>query len=335
MTSTLHDDLLVYDGLVLTSGGREELELMRAGGLTGANFTCSVWEGFRPTMERIARWKMSLAKNADIARPVLTAADLRAAKREGRVGVVLGWQNSSAIEDQLPFIQLFHDVGVRVVQLTYNTQNLVGAGCYEERDSGLTGFGREMVDELNRIRMLIDLSHVGPATSEEAIAHSRLPVCYSHVAASALKDHPRNKSDAQLRRIADKGGFVGATFFTSFLRRGAEATLDDFLDVVEHMVGVAGEEHVGFGTDVRRRYESWSVYWEENDPANPPYWTHDKGYARPLASFIQSRYPTGFTDYSSYPAITAAMEARGWTQTRIRRIMGENWFRFLGDVWGG
>ncbi len=332
--SDLHPDLLVFDGLVLTSGGRRELELMRAGGLTGANFTCSEWEGFRPTMERIARWKMSLAANADLARPVLTAADLRAAKREGRIGVVLGWQNASAIEDQIPFIQLFHDVGVRVVQLTYNTQNLIGCGCYEARDSGLTGFGHEVVAELNRVRMLIDLSHVGPKTSEEAIAASRLPVCYSHVAARALKDHPRNKSDGQLRAIAEKGGFVGVTFFTTFLARGMDATLDDFLDVIEHIIGVVGEEGVGFGTDARQRYEAWSIYWEDYTEADPPYWTHDKGYARQLTTFAPQRRPAAFVDYASYGALTAAMEARGWPESRIRRVMGENWVRFLGDVWG-
>ncbi len=330
----LHRDLIVFDGLVLTSGGRPELELMRTGGLTAANFTCSVWEGFRPTMERIARWKMSLAENADIAMPVLRAEDIRTAKREGKIGVVLGWQNSSAIEDQIPFLSLFHDVGVRIVQLTYNTQNFVGSGCFETRDSGLSDFGREVVDELNRLRMLIDLSHVGPQTSEDAIAHSKAPVCYSHVASSALKEHPRNKTDAQLRRIADRGGFIGATFFTSFLRRGADATLEDFLEVVEHIVGVAGEENVGFGTDARKNYEAWSIYWKESDPANPPYWSHDKGYARPLTTFIPKRRPEGFTDYGSYPNVTAAMEARGWPRSRIERIMGENWVRFLGQVWG-
>lgn len=334
MTSALHQDLTVFDGLVLTSGGREELELMRAGGLTAANFTCSVWEGFRPTMERIARWKMSLTENADLARLALTAADIEAAKREGRIAVVLGWQNTAAIEDQIPFLELFRDVGVRVVQLTYNTQNLVGSGCYESRDSGLSDFGREVVAELNRLRILIDLSHVGPQTSQDALTCSRQPVCYSHVAARALKDHPRNKTDAELRRMADAGGFIGATFFTSFLRRGEEATLDDFLEVIEHIIGVAGEESVGFGTDSRRRYESWSIYWKESDPADPPYWTHDKGYARQLTRFIPRRAPIGYADYSSYPAITAAMEARGWPETRIRRVMGENWVRFLREVWG-
>lgn len=334
MSQSLHPDLIVFDGLILTSGGRPELELMRAGGLTAANVTCSVWEGFRSTMERIARWKMSFLENADVVRPVFRAGDIRAAKAEGRMGVVLGWQNTSAIEDQIPFLELFHDAGVRIVQLTYNTQNLVGAGCYESRDAGLSDFGREVVDELNRLRMVIDLSHVGPVTSEDAITHSRLPVCYSHTASRALKDHPRNKSDEQLRRIADRGGFVGATFFTSFLRRGAAATLDDFLEVIEHMINVIGEENVGFGTDTRKGYGAWSIYWDEAELADPPYFSRDKGYARELTTFLAQKRPAGFADYSSYPAITAAMERRGWTETRIRRVMGENWVRFLGEVWG-
>ena len=330
----LHNELTVFDGLVLTSGRRPQLEQMRRGGLTAANVTCSVWEGFRPTIERVAEWKRSFRDNSDLILPVLNVDDIARAKAAGKIGIVLGWQNISAIEDQIPFITIFHDLGIRIVQLTYNTQNLVGGGCYESRDSGLTDFGREVVDELNRVRMLIDLSHVGPKTSAETIAYSKLPVCYSHVAALALKDHPRNKSDEQLRAIAERGGFIGATCFTPFLARGVESTLDDFVDVIEHMVNVVGEANVGFGTDMRQNYESWSIYWSEDDPVSPKYWAHDKGYARQLAKFLPVRYPEGFRDYTSYPLLTAALERRGWPESRIRGVMGENWVRFLGEVWG-
>lgn len=329
----LHRNLTVFDGLVLTAGDREQLEQMRDSGLTAANFTCSVWDGFRPTMERIARWKQCFVRNADLCMQVRTAADIRRAKAEGKVGVVLGWQNTSAIEDQIPFIRLFHDLGVRIAQLTYNTQTLVGCGCYESRDSGLSDFGRQVIDELNAVRMLIDLSHVGPVTSAETVAYSKQPVCYTHVASRALKDHPRNKTDAQLRDIVDRGGFVGATFFTSFLRRGAEATIDDCVEVLQHMIDVAGEDNVGFGTDIRVNYLTWSVYWTQDDSAMT-YWQNDKGYARELTAFHKVRYPGGLVDYSGYPRFTEAMARHGWPERRIRNVMGENWVRFLERVWG-
>ena len=334
MSTDLHADLTVFDGLVLTSGGRTDLEHMIRGGLTAANATCSVWEGFQGTMERIARWKRSFVANSDIAMQVLTAADIRRAKAENKVGIVLGWQNTSAIEDQLPFIQLFHDVGVRVAQLTYNTQNLLGCGCYESRDGGLSDFGREAIDEFNRVGILIDLSHVGTKTCADTIEHSKQPVCYTHVACSALKDHPRNKSDDQLRQIADKGGFIGATCYTPFLRRGPEATMDDFIEVAEHVINVAGEENVGFGTDVRQNYQTRSIYPdEEENPLVPDYWVKDKGYARRLVNFPARRYPAGYKDFTSYGLLTAAMEKHRWPEARIRRVMGENWVAFLGKVW--
>ncbi|MDO8278712.1 MAG: dipeptidase [Burkholderiaceae bacterium] len=334
MSPDLHQRLNVHDGLGITSGGRAELEQMVQGGLTSVNCTCSVWEGFRGTMERIARWKQSFVENADLALQVYKVSDIARAKAQGKVGIILGWQNTSAIEDQLPFIQIFHELGVRVVQLTYNTQNLLGTGCYESRDSGLSDFGREAIDEFNRVRMLIDLSHVGPKTSAETIAYSKLPVCYTHVAPRALKDHPRNKTDEELKFIVDRGGFIGLTFFVPFLHRGEAAGLEDFIEVVEHTINIVGEDRIGFGTDLRVNYPSWSIYWKEDSHVAPMYWAHDKGYARQLTRFTEIRYPGGFKDFTGYPMLTRAMEQRGWSESRIRKVMGDNWIRFLGEVWG-
>jgi membrane dipeptidase len=133
--------------------------------LTAANCTCSIWEGFADTMRNVAQWKRWFADNADLITPVRTAADIGRAKAAGKSGIILGFQNTSAFEDQLGYIELFKELGVGVVQITYNTQNLSGAGCYERRDTGLSGFGHEVVAEMNRVGILCDLSHVGAATS--------------------------------------------------------------------------------------------------------------------------------------------------------------------------
>src|SRR5262249_4223048 len=150
-------------------------------------------------------------------------SDIQRAKEEGKVGIILGWQNTSGIEDQLGYLQLFKELGVHVMQLTYNTQNLVGTGCYESRDSGLSDFGREVVDEMNRVGILVDLSHVGPKTSGEAILYSKKPVAFTHCCPAGLKKHPRNKTDEQLKLIADRGGFVGVTMYPWFLKRGNDS----------------------------------------------------------------------------------------------------------------
>jgi membrane dipeptidase len=175
---------------------------------------------------------------------------------------------------------LFKELGVGVVQLAYNTANSVGSGCYESHDGGLTDFGREVVYEMNRVGMLIDLSHVGAKTSEDAIHASKRPVAYSHCCPAALKDHPRNKTDAQLRQIADNGGFVGVTMFPPFLPRGAQSTIDDYLDVIDYTINVVGEEQVGIGTDFTQGHgESFFHYI-----------THDKGRYRKLVDFGGDRH---------------------------------------------
>ena len=199
--SHLHQNCIVIDGLVISNWSRDVFEQMHRGGLTAANCTCSIWEGFNDTMANIARWKKDLAENADILTQVHTAADISRAKEEGKVGIILGWQNTFAIEQNLDHLRLFRDLGVRVIQLTYNTQNLVGSGCWESRDSGLSDYGRDMIDLMNELGVLVDLSHVGDTTSNDAITHSKKPVAYTHCFPNALLDHPRNKSDEMLKKL--------------------------------------------------------------------------------------------------------------------------------------
>jgi membrane dipeptidase len=324
MTSTLHHDALVIDGLNISRWGPETFQAMHQGGLTAVNCTCCVWEGFVETMEAVAQWKQWFREYPDILTQVFSTADIRRARGNGRVGVILGWQNTSGFGDHLPYIQLFKELGVGIVQLAYNTANSVGSGCYESHDGGLTDFGREVVSEMNRVGMLIDLSHVGAKTSEDAIRASEKPVAYSHCCPAALKDHPRNKTDAQLKQISEHGGFVGVTMFPPFLRCGAESTIDDYLDAIEHTVNVVGEEQVGIGTDFTQGHgESFFHYI-----------THDKGHYRKLVDFGDIVMPKGIQRIEDFPNLTAMMERRGWNETRIRRVMGENWLRLLEDVWG-
>lgn len=225
--SKLHDQLIVIDGLNVSNFGRSVFEDMRKGGVTAANCTSCVWENFAETMRNFARWKAWFRDNADLITQVYTTQDIARAKREGKTGIILGWQNSSGIEDRIEYLPLFHELGLRIVQLTYNTQNWVGSGCYESRDSGLSDFGRDVLAEMNRLGILCDLSHVGAKTSEDAILASKQRVAYSHCLPAGLKAHPRNKSDEQLKFIADRNGFIGVTMFrpsSSAARRRPSST---------------------------------------------------------------------------------------------------------------
>lgn len=319
----LHNDAIVIDGLVIAKWDRELFEDMRRGGLTAANCTVSVWEGFQSTVNNIVAMNALIEQNADLVMKVRTTADIMSAKAAGKTGVLMGFQNANAFEDQLGYVQIFKDLGVGVVQMAYNTQNLVGTGCYE-RDGGLSGYGREVVAEMNRAGVMCDLSHVGAKTSEEVILASEKPVCYSHCLPSGLKDHPRNKSDAELKFIADHGGFVGVTMFTPFLKNGIHSTIDDYVEAIEYIFNLVGEDQIGIGTD----------FTQGQDQAFFEWLTHDKGYARHLTSFGKIINPEGIRTLGEFPNLTEALLRHGFSEHQVRKIMGENWVRVLGEVWG-
>ncbi|WP_425265946.1 dipeptidase [Chromobacterium haemolyticum] len=283
----------------------------------------SVWEGFHDTVNNIAEMKGLIREHGDLLTLVRGVEDIRRAKAEGRTGVILGFQNAHAFEDRLESIEAFADMGVRVVQLCYNTQNLIGTGCYE-RDGGLSGFGREVIAEMNRVGIMVDLSHVGGLTSREAILESKKPVCYSHCLPSGLKPHPRNKSDEELRFIADHGGFIGVTMFPPFLRRGIAATVDDYVEAMDYVIARVGEDCVGYGTDFTQGYDQAFFDWI----------THDKGRYRRLTDFGTILNPEGIRTIGETPNLTAAMQRAGWSESKIRKVLGENWLRVFGEVWG-
>ena len=324
MDKNLHKNSIVIDGLVVSNWSREVFADMRKGGLTAANCTCSVWEGIRGTLNNIAHWKCYFQTNKDLILQVKTSNDIYTAKKTNRTGIILGWQNTSGIEDHIDYLGIFKDLGVGIMQLTYNTQNLVGSGCYESHDSGLSDFGRDVVDEMNRLGILIDLSHVGAKTSDDAIRYSKKPVAYSHCLPSGLKDHPRNKTDEQLKFIADCGGFIGVTMFPPFLENGANSTIDDYVEAIDYVVNLVGEDCVGFGTDFTQDHDDSFFQWI----------THDKGSGRKLVEFGEISNPLGLQTLGEYPNLTEAMLRGGWSENKVRKIMGENWLRLLREVWG-
>jgi membrane dipeptidase len=324
MSSDLHAKSIVIDGLIISDFGRPVFEDMRRGGLTAANCTCCVWEGFTGTMRNVMRWKAWFREHGDIIRQVYTTADILKAKEEGKTGIILGWQNVTGIEDQIGYLGLFKELGIGIIQMAYNTQNLVGTGCYESKDGGLSDFGREVVAEMNRLGILCDLSHVGAKTSEDVILASRQPVAYSHCLPAGLKAHPRNKSDEQLKFIVDHGGFVGVTMFPPFLKRGAAANVDDYVEAIDYVINICGEGSVGVGTDFTQGYGQPFFDWI----------THDKGYARRLTDFGEVINPEGMRTIGEWPNLTAAMQRRGWTSQRIEGVIGANWLNLLRTVWG-
>ncbi|KJF71619.1 dipeptidase [Agrobacterium arsenijevicii] len=323
----LHNQAIVIDGLQTCQWSRSIFEDMRAGGLTAVNVSSVIWENFREGIGYVSEWKRFLRENDDLIRPVRTVADIHAAKAENRTGIIIGWQNTSPLEDKLDYVEIFKDLGVGIMQLTYNTQNYSGAGYLEENDSGLTGFGREVLGEMNRVGVLCDLSHVGDRTTADVIARSKAPVCISHVLPRALRDVKRNKPDELLKACAEKGGIIGISLFAPGLAAGNDATVEDYLDAMAYVIDLVGEDHVGIGTDFsqeRPRPGPWQLW------AN-----RDKGTARTLTEFatVKISKPKGIERIGEVPNITARMLARGWSETLVLKLLGQNWLRVLDAAW--
>lgn len=323
----LHNQAIVIDGLQTCQWSRSIFEDMRAGGLTAVNVSSVIWENFREGIGYVSEWKRFLRENDDLIRPVRTVADIHAAKAENKTGIIIGWQNTSPLEDRLDYVEIFRDLGVGIMQLTYNTQNYSGAGYLEENDSGLTGFGREVLGEMNRVGVLCDLSHVGDRTTADVIARSKAPVCISHVLPRALRDVKRNKPDELLKACAEKGGIIGISLFAPGLAAGNDATVEDYLDAMAYVIDLVGEDHVGIGTDFsqeRPRPGPWQLW------AN-----RDKGTARTLTEFatVKISKPKGIERIGEVPNITARMLARGWSETLVLKLLGQNWLRVLDVAW--
>jgi membrane dipeptidase len=322
----VYRDSIVFDGLNICNFSREIFEEWRAGGLTGVSVTCGLWENFRDSMLNVVQWKRWFEQHGDLIAQAYTTADIERAKRENRTAVVLSWQNTAGIEDRLEFLQLFSQLGVKIMQLTYNTQNYSGAGYTELRDSGLTGFGREVVDEMARVGIVCDLSHVGPQTSADVIEYAKKPPCFSHILPAGLKQHARNKSDELIRAIGARGGMVGLSQFGPHMRKGNESTIDDYVAAIEYVIGLAGEDNVGVGSDASQGHGRPSAFME--------WCNHDKGYARQLTPYGHDKVVKPLGDLKDRPLLADAMARAGWSDERMRKVLGGNWIAYLRRTWG-
>jgi membrane dipeptidase len=321
----LHSDALVIDGLNISHWSDEVVyRHLREGGITAINASVAVWEGTKQTLQNIGRFYRDFAVYSQYIRPVTSVADIHAAKREGKTGVILGFQNSSPIEEDLDLVEVFYRLGVRVIQITYNDLNFVGAGCYERKDVGLSQFGVDLVAEMNRLGMVVDLSHVGYKTTMDAIDVSKDPVWFSHANPMALKEHCRNKTDEQVKFLVSKGGVVGVNIFPPFLKKGYDSTLTDVIDIFDYWVQVAGIDHVSVGLDfTENQSEEW-FHWLM--------WGKRKGSTvTPLE--LPLKLPAGITRADEMPNLTEGLVGRGYSDEAVRKILGGNVLRLFERVW--
>ncbi len=320
--ATLHASALCLDGACPMVSPREldavHPELV-AGGVDAVLATVAAIEGFRETADVLGRW-LALERGGRagiaIARSV---GDIRRAHGDGETAITFHLQGGAPFEDNVDLVDVFHALGVRVVQLTYNHRNLIGDGCLEEANAGLSAFGRRVVERLNELRIAIDVTHVGEQTSLEAIALASAPVIASHSNARALCDSPRNLPDELIKAVVGTGGMVGLCGFPAFVSGGAEATLEQMLDHADYISELVGPEHIGLGLDFADEDEDDFVkYGYDPRYYPPPPWT----------------YPAGIGGFREWPNITAGLLTRGYSENEIRGILGENFLRVFATIWG-
>ncbi len=308
---------------------------VRASGVTAVNVTVNEVGNapgrFQETIAGFARVEHELAAHPDVFVKVLRGRDIELAKATGRMGLIFGFQDTSALEGDLARLALFYDLGLRISQPTYNRRNLMGDGCLEAADGGLSQLGREFIVEVNRLNMLLDLSHAGPKTIAEGIAASRAPMALTHTGCRALVDVPRNTHDSSLKALADRGGVAGI-YFMPFLRASGQPHAEDLIRHLEHAVDVCGEDHVGLGTDggitgpaLTPKYaERQRKFFEDRTKA---------GIAAPgEAADIYNLVPE-YNDPRRFRTLADDLARRGWTTARIEKVLGRNFARLFTEVW--
>jgi membrane dipeptidase len=274
-----------------------------------------------------------LNANPDRLVLVRSAADILKAKREQKLAWLLGTQDSSMVGPELARLAEMKKDGVMTVQLTYNNGNLAGDGSLEPRDGGLTKLGRATIERIEAEKLLLDLSHGGARTMAEATAHAKRPLVISHTGARALIDHPRNTADETIKAVADKGGVVGV-YFMPYLATNMHPVGADVIAHVEHVARVAGEDHVGIGTD----NGPLPTLLDAATRAKMDDWQRQRiklGIAAPGEAVGVYPYVADYNSIDRYRRFAANLRQRGWSEARLEKLMGGNFLRVYRDAWGG
>ena len=342
----LYQRAIVIDALSLPGGFEPGLDLyapltprmiedVRACGITAVNATFgavgNLPNAFEETFAVLAAAERELEAHPEVFLKVTRARHIEEAKASQRLGLIYGFQDGSMLGTDVNRVDLFYRFGVRVIQPTYNTRNLLGDGCLEAANAGLSTFGRQVIERMNALGILVDLSHCGQHTTADAIAASSQPVAITHTGCQALADRPRNKRDAELRALAQKGGVVGI-YFMPFLRMSGQPTSADAIAHLEHALNVCGEDHVGIGTDGLtsgievtpefREYFRKSVEKRRGLGVSAP--GEDENVFTFLPDLNTPRRLETFADQ---------LIARGHSETRIEKILGGNFARLFREVW--
>lgn len=324
MTETVASVPLI-DGLQYANWSATTFAQIHEAGLAAIHVTIAYHGGVRTVLRAVEDWKARFLRHSRYILHGLTTADIRRAQREGRCAIIFGFQNCLPIEDDIGLIDIWHTLGVRFMQLSYNNQSLLATGCYEAEDTGITRMGRAVIAEMNRVGMAIDMSHSAERSTLEAIDLSARPITISHANPAAWHDVPRNKSATVLKALAGRGGLLGLSLYPLHLRDGSACTLQSFCRMAADTADLIGAGHLGIGSDLCQDQPDSVVEWMRNGT-----WTRSEGGARP-------GFPppvSWFCDNRDFPALAGGLRSVGFSSAEVAGILGGNWLRFMDDAFG-
>ena len=322
--------MFTIDALQYSRWSREIFQQMRTGGLDCAHVTIAYHETALETLRRIGEWNRLFEDHGDLIARVQVAEDIGRAVESGRTGIVYGFQNCSPIEDDYTLVEVFHQLGVRFMQLSYNNQSLLATGCYEEHDPGITRFGRQVIREMNRVGMVIDMSHSAEHSTLQAMEISSRPIAITHANPATWHPALRNKSDRVLRALAETGGMLGFSLYPHHLQSGSECRLEDFCAMVGRTAELMGVDHIGIGSDLCQDQPDSVVEWMRNGR-----WSRVTDFGEGSASRAGfPRQPEWFSDSTHYANIARGLAATGFDDSELAAIMGGNWMRFFERSFG-
>ena len=325
----LYDESIVIDGIIIARNWDEDsFAALKKSGYTGFNASIDSGNLVRG-LKNLGGWNQILKENPDKLLLATSADSFSQAKSEGKVAVLLGFQNTTMLEGSVSNMDLLYQAGTRWMQLTYNHRNLLGDGCTERTNAGLSDFGISVVERMNELGIAIDLSHCGPQTTDDGIAFSNAPVSINHSMCESLhRDHPRAKTDEQIRTMADKGGIIGIISLGYMIgpNLGTDTTLETYVDHVAHAVNVGGIDHVGLAAD-------FAIQGLRATGANYRNW-----YVPRLKRFKPSykvQWPPWIPELDTtdrYRHVARILDQRGFSTGDIEKILGQNWMRFYRET---
>lgn len=323
------DESIIIDGLVIPRGwDQDSFDALAKSGYTGFNISLSSGN-LKSALNSIEDWRKRILENPEVFIHATTAGDFRQAKKDNKTAVMFGFQNATMIEKSIDNIDVLYEAGTRWIQLTYNQRNLLGDGCTERTNAGLSDFGIEAVERMNDLGIIVDLSHCGRQTTNDGIKFSKTGASFNHTMCEALyKNHPRSKTDEQIKAMADKGGVMGVICLGYMIGPdpGGKTTLETYVDHIDHAVKIAGIDHVGVAAD-------FAIQGLEADGA-----TRENWYVPRLTRFkpsYQVRWPPWIPELDKperYKFVAQTLDKRGYSSGDIEKILGQNWLRYFSET---